>query len=201
MKISLKIWFEIFSKFLSQILKGFYNLSVAESPVRSNDNRRFLLKRQETRIVNNFWSRPNFYMKFSELYEKVHNLPDFCRISHQKVVHLKSDVHYSIWFYFLAKLTSISSWISKVSSKLKRYSILSFEMLQSMTVFLLVFTIMKGSWMAELGGGGPSRFSRSLFRSTRFLKAISWNFKWNHYKQEHMNLHLREKTKIVISIR
>ena len=84
---------KIFSKFLSQILKDFYNLSVAESPVGSNNNRRFLLKRQKTRIVNNFWSRPNFYMKFSDLYEKVHNLPDFGRISHEKVVHLKSDLH------------------------------------------------------------------------------------------------------------
>lgn len=31
---------------------------------------------------------------------------------------------------------------------------LSLEMLQSMTVFLLVLTIMKGRWMMELGGGG-----------------------------------------------
>ena len=44
--------------------------------------------------------------------------------------------------------------------------------LQSITVFLLVLTMIKGSWMAEFGGGGPSRFSRSLLRSTRFLKAI-----------------------------
>ena len=85
---------KIFSKFLSQIEKDFCNLSVAESPVGSNNNRRYLLKRQKTRIVNNFWSRPNFYMKFSELYEKVHNLPDFGRISHEKVVRLKSDLHY-----------------------------------------------------------------------------------------------------------
>ena len=46
--------------------------------------------------------------------------------------------------------TSMSSWISKVSSKLKRYSILSLEMLQSMTVFLLVLTMMKGSWNVEI---------------------------------------------------
>lgn len=61
---------------------------------------------------------------------------------------------------------------------------LSLEMLQSMTVFLLVLTIMKGRWMMELGGGG--RFaccSVCLFLWTRFLKAIccktrsktSWN--------------------------
>ena len=37
-------------------------------------------------------------MKFSELYEKVHNLPDFCRIYHEKVAHLKSDAHYSTAF-------------------------------------------------------------------------------------------------------
>ena len=85
---------KLFFKFLSQFLKVFYNLSVAESPVGSNNNRRCLLKRQKTRIVNNFWSRPNLYMKFSELYEKVLNLSDLCRISHEKVVHLKSDVHY-----------------------------------------------------------------------------------------------------------
>ncbi len=33
-----------------------------------------------------------------------------------------------------------------MSSKLKRYSILSLEMLQSITVFLLVFTMMKGNY-------------------------------------------------------
>jgi len=63
-----------FSKSKSQILKDFYNLSAAESPVGSNNNRWFLLKRQKTRIVNNFWSRSNFYMKFSGMYVKVHNL-------------------------------------------------------------------------------------------------------------------------------
>lgn len=31
---------------------------------------------------------------------------------------------------------------------------LSLEMLQSMTVFLLVLTIIKGRWIIELGGGG-----------------------------------------------
>ena len=84
---------KIFSRFLRQNFQDFYNLSVAESPVGSNNNRRFLLKRQKTRIVNNFWSRPNFCMKFSEFYEKVHSLPDFGRVCNEKVVHLKSDVH------------------------------------------------------------------------------------------------------------
>ena len=71
----------------------------------------------------------------------------------------------------------MSSCNSNVSSKLKRYSILSLEMLQSITVFLLVLTMMKGNWMAELGAGAPSHFSRSLFRSTKFLKAICWRRK------------------------
>lgn len=31
---------------------------------------------------------------------------------------------------------------------------LSFEILQSITVFLLVFTMIKGKWMTELEGGG-----------------------------------------------
>ena len=65
---------KIFSNFLSQILKDFYNLSSAESPVGSNNNRRFLLKRQKTRNVHIFWPRPNFSMKFSEIYRKVYNL-------------------------------------------------------------------------------------------------------------------------------
>ena len=37
-------------------------------------------------------------MKFSELYEKVQNLPDFGRVCHEKVVQLKSDVHYIFTF-------------------------------------------------------------------------------------------------------
>ena len=41
---------------------------------------------KKTRIVHNFCSRSNFGMKFSEFYEKVHNLPAFCRILHEKVV-------------------------------------------------------------------------------------------------------------------
>ena len=65
---------EKFSKFLSQMLKYFYNLSVSESPVGSSSNRRFRLKRQKTRNVYIFWPRPNFFMKFSEMYRKVHNL-------------------------------------------------------------------------------------------------------------------------------
>uniref|UniRef100_A0A6B0U6S7 Putative secreted protein n=1 Tax=Ixodes ricinus TaxID=34613 RepID=A0A6B0U6S7_IXORI len=43
--------------------------------------------------------------------------------------------------------TSISSWISNVLSKLNRYSDLSLEMLQSMTVCLLVLMMMKGRGM------------------------------------------------------
>lgn len=52
---------------------------------------------------------------------------------------------------------------------------LSLEMLQSMTVFLLVLTMMKGRWMMELAGGGLfACCSPCLFRWTRFLKAICW---------------------------
>ena len=49
---------------------------------------------------------------------------------------------------------------------------LSLEMLQSMTVFLLVLTMMNGSWMAALEEGAPCVLSRCRLRSTRFLKAI-----------------------------
>lgn len=50
---------------------------------------------------------------------------------------------------------------------------LSLEMLQSMTVFLLVLMIINGSWMVEFRAGGPwfcCSFCR--FLCTRFLKAI-----------------------------
>lgn len=52
---------------------------------------------------------------------------------------------------------------------------LSLEMLQSMTVFLLVLMIINGSWMVEFTAGGPwfcCSFCR--FLCTRFLKAICW---------------------------
>lgn len=50
---------------------------------------------------------------------------------------------------------------------------LSLEMLQSITVFLLVLTMMKGRWMTELGGGGRlACCSACRFLCTRFLKAI-----------------------------
>lgn len=50
---------------------------------------------------------------------------------------------------------------------------LSLEMLQSMTVLLLVLTMMKGRWMTELGGGGRlACCSAWRFLCTRFLKAI-----------------------------
>ena len=51
---------------------------------------------------------------------------------------------------------------------------LSLDILQSITVFLLVFTIMKGRWIHALGGGAPHVFSTRLLRSTRFLKAICY---------------------------
>lgn len=44
-----------------------------------------------------------------------------------------------------------------------------------MTVFLLVLTMMKGSWIAEFDAGAPWDFSKSLFLCTRFLNAICWN--------------------------
>lgn len=50
---------------------------------------------------------------------------------------------------------------------------LSLEMLQSMTVFLLVLMIINGNWMVEFRAGGPwfcCSFCR--FLCTRFLKAI-----------------------------
>lgn len=58
------------------------------------------------------------------------------------------------------------------------WTYLSFEMLQSMTVFLLVFTIRNGSCMAELGFGGPRRFSFKRLRSTKFLKEMWERISW-----------------------
>ena len=49
------------------------------------------------------------------------------------------------------------------------YAHLSLEMLQSMVVFLLVFTIMKGSPMAELSVGVPNVDTLSRLRFIRFL--------------------------------
>ena len=82
-----------FQIFLREILRHFSDLSVAESPVESNNNRQFPSKRQKTRIFNNFWPRSNFCMKLSRMYEEVHKLSYFARISHEAVVHPKSEVH------------------------------------------------------------------------------------------------------------
>lgn len=66
-------------------------------------------------------------------------------------------------------------YISVLKTKTGVVTYLSLEMLQSMTVFLLVLTIMKGRWMMELGGGGLfACCSVCLFRCTRFLKAICY---------------------------
>ena len=54
-----------FQKSLSQILREIYNLLAAVSPVGLDNNRQFLLKRQKTKIVNNFLSRPCICMKLS----------------------------------------------------------------------------------------------------------------------------------------
>ena len=54
---------------------------------------------------------------------------------------------------------------------------LSLDILQSITVFLLVFTMMNGRWIHALGGGAPLVFSTRLLRSTRFLKAICYKKK------------------------
>lgn len=51
-------------------------------------------------------------------------------------------------------------------------------MLQSMTVFLLVFTMRNGSCMAELGFGGPRRLSFKRLRSTRFLNEMCERMSW-----------------------
>jgi len=48
-------------------------------------------------------------------------------------------------------------------------------MLQSITVFLLVLTMIKGSWIEEFSGGGPWVCCMRLFRWTRFLNAICCN--------------------------
>ena len=47
------LW-KIFDKISNQILRDILNLSLAESPVESNNNRRFLLKRQKTRNAHIF---------------------------------------------------------------------------------------------------------------------------------------------------
>ena len=47
---------------------------------------------------------------------------------------------------------------------------LSLEILQSMVVFLLVLTIIKGRPMAEFCEGVPREETRSLFLFIRFLK-------------------------------
>lgn len=53
---------------------------------------------------------------------------------------------------------------------LKTY--LSFEILQSMTVFLQVLTMIKGRCIVVLGRGAPFSSSNFLFRFTTFLNAI-----------------------------
>jgi len=58
---------------------------------------------------------------------------------------------------------------------MQRATDLSLDMLQSMTVFLLVLTRINGSWIAELGLGAPFVCSARRLRCTRFLKAICWN--------------------------
>ena len=120
---------KFFSKFLSQMLKDFYNLSVAESPVGSSSNRRFRLKRQKTRNVHIFWPRPNFFMKFSEMYRKVHNLSFFYyNLPHSKVFRQKSELQeYPVKDPFIV-LRHIShhngSRLSKKSSSLLVYLII-----------------------------------------------------------------------------
>ena len=73
------------------------------------------------------------------------------------------------------KYFQLGVWPKYLSDMENEYSILSFEILTSMLVFLFVFTTMNGNWMAEFGAGAPTTFSRSLFRSTRFLNAICCN--------------------------
>lgn len=71
--------------------------------------------------------------------------------------------------------------VMAVQLGVKGASYLSLEMLQSMTVFLLVLTMMKGRWMMELGGGGLfACCSVCLFRCTRFLNAICWETRLNN---------------------
>ncbi len=53
----------------------------------------------------------------------------------------------------LAFLRSCKMLLQKINLYFKTY--LSLDILQSMTVFLLVFTMMNGSCMAELAAGGP----------------------------------------------
>ena len=54
-----------FQIFLRKIWRDIYYLLAVVSPVGFNNNRQFLLKRQKTRIANNFWFRPNIWMKLS----------------------------------------------------------------------------------------------------------------------------------------
>jgi hypothetical protein len=46
-----------------------------------------------------------------------------------------------------------------------------------MTVFLLVLTMINGSWIAEFAAGGPHLLSSDRFLSTRFLNDICCNIK------------------------
>ena len=66
-----KFPYEIFFKFFKPNVKIFLQ---SESPVGSSSNRRFRLKRQKTRKAYIFLPRPNFFIKFSEMYRKVQNL-------------------------------------------------------------------------------------------------------------------------------
>lgn len=76
---------------------------------------------------------------------------------------------------YIKKLNHWNVSLEEVETKADTTTYLSLEMLQSMTVFLLVLTMMKGRWMMELGGGGLfACCSVCLFRCTRFLKAICW---------------------------
>lgn len=86
---------------------------------------------------------------------------------------LPDGERFSFLFQLYARLSEVTLQPFNTTALMITY--LSLEMLQSMTVFLLVLTIMKGRWMMELGGGGLfACCSVCLFLWTRFLKAICW---------------------------
>lgn len=112
--------------------------------------------------ISKVLSKLNKYSYLKEVYIKIKFI---CYWTESKYYH-----HFSIGYVILSlnKIKKI-----KLNRTLQsQNSYLSLDMEQSMTVFLLVLTIIKGSCIAEFCGGGPCVVSSSLFLITRFLNAI-----------------------------
>ena len=201
------IYENLFLKISKKFHNHFRRFLAAVAPVGSNNNRQFLLKRQKTRFVNNFWYRPYICMKLSGCLRKyivydislkflMRQLFDK-KVKHTKLLTVTVFFLFCIFFGIVISAKDFS-WVSPWEVN-EAYN-MAIETHSLLLLFWVEWTIRKHQtrnyWRKSLPSKDVQRPEKEPFYPsiTELLHRAVWiyffSFKWMLINKNRVDLHI-----------